>query len=77
MGLRLRLKSNFDISGYPPQAQEVLRALKTYGMLVADNGSDWYISGSPNKNWDNDDLHSLGDVLGRNFEVVNTSSMEP
>jgi hypothetical protein len=77
MGLRVRLKSNFDTSGFSPQSRMVLEALKTYGMIVADNGSDWYISGSPNANWDNDDLHELGDVLGRDFEVVDTSSMEP
>jgi hypothetical protein len=77
MGLRVRLKANFDISGYGRQAQMVLQALKEYGMMVADNGSDWYISGAPNKGWDNDDLHALGDVLGRNFEVVDTSSLEP
>ena len=75
MGLRLRLRAGFDISGYPRQSRIILRALKRYGMIVADNGSDWYISGAPNRGWDNDDLHSLGGVEGRNFEVVDTSSL--
>ena len=75
MGQRLRLKASFDISGYPKQARIVLRALKRYGMIVADNGSDWYITGSPHRRWNNDALHELGDVLGRNFEVVDTSRL--
>ena len=77
MGLRLRLRSDFDISGFPRQARIVLKALKRYGMMVADNGSDWYISGAPHRRWNNDALHELGDVLGSNFEVVDTSSLEP
>jgi hypothetical protein len=77
MGLRLRLKADFDISGYPRQSRIVLQALKRYGMLVADNGSDWFISGAPHRGWNNDALHELGNVLGSNFEVVDTSSMEP
>ena len=75
MGLRLRLKAGFDISGFPYQARIVLQALKTYGMMVADNGSNWFISGEPNANWDNTDLHTLGQVLGSNFEVVDMSSV--
>ena len=75
MGQRLRLKAGFDISGFSKQAKIVLRALKAYGMIVADNGSDWYITGSPDRRWNNDALHELGDVLGRNFEVVDTSSL--
>jgi hypothetical protein len=75
MGLRVRLKRDFDISGFPRQPRIILRALKRYGMIVADNGSDWYISGAPNPGWDNDALHRLGDVPGRAFEVVDTSSL--
>jgi hypothetical protein len=75
MGLRLRLKSSFDVSGFPRQSRIVLRALKRYGMIVADNGSDWYVSGAPHRRWNNDDLHSLHEVEGRNFEVVDTSSL--
>ncbi|HVF53975.1 MAG TPA: hypothetical protein VNC78_10295 [Actinomycetota bacterium] len=77
MGLRVRLRADFPVGDYPPQAQVILRALQVYGMMVADNGSDWFISGAPNPGWDNDDLHSLGDVLGSDFEVVDTSSMKP
>ena len=75
MGLRVRLKASVDISGFPKQARVVLQALKTYGMLLADNGSNWYISGAPNPHWSNDDLHSLGRVTGSMFEVVDTSSL--
>jgi hypothetical protein len=75
MGQRLRLKADFDISGYPRQARVILRALKTFGMIVADNGSDWYITGAPNRAWNNDALHNLGLVEGRNFEVVDTSEL--
>jgi len=75
MGLRVRLKASFDISGFPPQARVVLQALKRYGMILADNGSPWYISGAPNPHWSNDDLHSLGRVTGADFEVVDTSSL--
>jgi len=74
MGLRLRLKASVDISGYGPQARVVLTALKRYGMLLADNGSAWYVSGAPNANWDDDDLHGLGGVKGSDFEVVDTTN---
>jgi hypothetical protein len=72
MGLRVRLKASVDISGFPKQARVVLQALKTYGMILADNGSNWYISGAPNPHWSNDDLHSLGRITGSMFEVVTT-----
>ena len=75
MGQRLRLKRGYDISHFPRQARAVLRALKLYGMIVADNGSDWYISGAPNRHWSNDALHTLGEVKGSAFEVVDTSSL--
>ena len=77
MGQRLRLNKGFDISPFPRQARVVLRALKQYGMIVADNGSDWFISGSPSKRWNNDALHSLGQVSGKHFKVVNASSLRP
>lgn len=77
MGQRLRLKKGFDISGFSRQPRIVLRALKRYGMMVADNGSDWYISGAPSPRWNNDALHTLGQVEGRHFEVVDTSSLRP
>ena len=75
MGQRLRLKAGYDISHFPKQARAVLRALKRYGMIVADNGSDWYISGAPSPGWNDDALHTLGQVKGSAFEVVNTSSL--
>ncbi len=77
MGLRVRLKASFPISGFPRQARIVLVALKRYGMIVADNGSNWYISGAPDPHWSNDDLHTLGRVTGSDFEVVDTSSLHP
>jgi hypothetical protein len=75
MGQRFRLKANFDISGYSPQARVILQALKTYGMILADNGSSWYISGAPNEGWDNDVLHELDNVYGSDFEAVDVSSL--
>jgi hypothetical protein len=75
MGQRLRLKASFDLSRYPRQSRIVLRALKEYGMIVADNGSDWYLSGAPSSGWNNDDLHSLGGVKGSDFEVVDESAL--
>jgi hypothetical protein len=72
MGLRLRLKASYPIAGYPRQARIVLEALKRYGMLVADNGSDWYITGAPDPRWSNEQLHTLHRVPGSVFEVVQT-----
>ena len=75
MGLRVRLKASFDTSGFPRQARIVLQALKRYGMILADNGSPWYISGAPDPRWSNDDLHTLGRLTGADFEVVDTSGL--
>ena len=75
MGARLRLKREFDVSGFPRQARIVLQALKEYGMIVADNGSDWFVSGAPDPRWSNDDLHTLGRVPGSAFEVIDASSL--
>jgi hypothetical protein len=75
MGQRVRLRRSFDVSRFPPQSRIVLRALKRYGALVADNGSAWYLSGAPSPRWDNDDLHSLHRVRGADFEVVDTSRL--
>jgi hypothetical protein len=77
MGLRLRLRASFPVAGYPPQARVVLRALKRYGMIVADNGSSWYVSGVPDPRWDNDQLHALHRVRGSDFRVVDTSTLRP
>jgi hypothetical protein len=75
MGQRFRLKAGFDTSGFSPEVQVILRALKKYGMILADNGSSWYISGVPNERWDNDTLRELHDVKGSNFEAVDESSL--
>lgn len=76
MGQRFRLKASFDISGYPADIQVILTALKTYGMFVADNGSNWYLSGAPDSRWDNDTLVTwLSKVKGSNFEAVDESSL--
>lgn len=72
MGLRLRLKQDFDISKYTGDTRVILEALKKYGMIVADNGSDWFISGEMNPNWNDDDLRPLKTVPGSAFEVVDT-----
>ncbi len=72
MGLRLRLKANYNISAAPPQSKVILQALKTYGMMVADNGSSWFISGAYAAGWDDLDLNYLKGVPGSAFEVVNT-----
>ena len=77
MGLRVRLKASVDISGFPRQTRIVLQALKTYGMILADNGSNWYISGAPDPRWSNDALHTIGRITGSDFEVVDTTSLHP
>ena len=70
MGMRVRLKASFDISGFTPNVQVILRALKKYGMFMADNGADWFISGAPNPKWNDQELRQLKTIAGRNFEVV-------
>ncbi len=75
MGLRLRLKSTVDISRLPTQARIVAQAMKTYGVVLADNGSPWFISGEPDDRWSNDALHALGGLSGASFEAVNVSAL--
>jgi hypothetical protein len=75
MGLRLRLKSTVDISRLPAQARVVAQAMKTYGVIVADNGSSWYLSGSPDNRWNNDALRTLGNLRGTDFEAVDESGL--
>jgi len=75
MGLRVRLKASVDISKYGKQSRVVLQALKTYGMILADNGSNWYISGASDRRYNDDDLHGLGKIKGSDFEVVDTSGL--
>jgi hypothetical protein len=77
MGLRVRLRADYDISGFSRPVRVILTALKKYGMIVADNGSSWFISGAPDPRWDDDLLHELSRVKGRDFEVVDTRSLWP
>jgi hypothetical protein len=74
MGMRVRLKADYDISGYSPMNQAILRTLKTYGMILADNGGDWFVSGAPDPRWNDDDLHLLRRIIPHDaFEVVDVS----
>jgi len=73
MGARFRLKSSVDISKFPPQARAVAQALKTYGAILADNGSPWYFSGTQDDKWNNDQLNSLKTLKGSDFEAVDAS----
>ena len=70
MGMRVRLKAGFDISGFPPGARVVLQALKTYGMILADNGGNWFLSGAPDSRWNDDEMNTLKLLTGNEFEVV-------
>lgn len=70
MGMRVRLKKSFNVMAYPRSARVVLAALKKYGMFVADNGSDWFISGAPDPRWNDEELNALKSIKGSNFEVV-------
>ena len=70
MGMRVRLRASFDISAFPKPVQAVLQALKSYGMFLADNGSDWFISGAPDPRWNDSELAAIRRVRGRDFEVV-------
>lgn len=75
MGVRFRLKAGFDISRFPHAVQVILTALKTYGMILADNGASWFITGVPDERWDNDTLRLLHQIRGSDFEAVDTSSL--
>ena len=75
MGQRFRLKASFDISAYPADVQVILRALKKYGMMIADNGSAWYLSGEPDSRWSNDNLGKFRNITGAAFEAVDVSSL--
>ncbi|MGH2906994.1 MAG: hypothetical protein ACRDKI_09555 [Solirubrobacterales bacterium] len=75
MGLRIRLKASVDIASFPKQTRVVLTALRRYGAILADNGSPFYFSGAPSSGWNNDDLHSLQQLGGSDFEVVDTASL--
>ena len=75
MGVRFRLKASYDISSYSAQNQIILTALKKYGMMIADNGSAWYISGAPDSRWNDSDLHNVGQITGADFEAVDVTPM--
>ena len=75
MGLRLRLRADFDDSVLSPQARVIAQALKRYGLILADNGSNWFLSGAPNPHWNDRDLHTLKRIKGRDFEVVDTGDV--
>jgi hypothetical protein len=76
LGQRFRLQAGFDLAGFSPPNQVILTALKTYGMFLADNGSDWFLSGAPDDRWDNDDLRQLQErVHGSDFEAVESSGL--
>ncbi|HEX2092093.1 MAG TPA: hypothetical protein VHG28_06805 [Longimicrobiaceae bacterium] len=70
MGMRVRLKAGYDVSGFPPEVQVILNAMKRYGMFLADNGSAWYVSGAPDPHWSDENLATLRRLRGRDFEVV-------
>ena len=75
LGQRFRLRADFDLTGFSTETQVILRALKKYGMILADNGAAWFISGAPDENWDNDILRELRQVTGADFEAVDVSSL--
>jgi hypothetical protein len=76
MGARFRLKASFDISGYQGAARVILECLRTYGMFVADNGSNWFLSGTSDPGWNDDDLNQLKSIPGSAFEAVASGAIE-
>jgi hypothetical protein len=75
MGMRVRLKAEIDISSYPANVQVILTALKKYGMFLADNGSNWYISGAPDSRWNDDELSTIKSIKGTDFEVMEMNDL--
>ncbi|MFQ5558410.1 MAG: hypothetical protein ACE5GB_13015 [Acidimicrobiales bacterium] len=75
MGQRFRLRSGYDISGFDPAVQVILTAMKDYGLILADNGSSWFVSGAPDDRWDNDVLRQLASVPGSAFEAVDVTGL--
>jgi hypothetical protein len=75
MGQRFRLKASYNIDGFPPEVRTILQAMKTYGIILADNGSDWYITGTHDPRWDDEILSSISAVKGSSFEAVDVSSL--
>jgi hypothetical protein len=75
MGSRVRLKANVDANRFPPQARVLVRAMQRYGLILADNGSPWFVTGVPDDRWDNDALRTMRGITGADFEVVDASSL--
>jgi hypothetical protein len=73
MGLRLRLKASVSLAGFSKEDRVLLTAMKTYGLIVADNGSPWFVTGAPDPRWNDSDLHLINQITGNDFVVVNTS----
>jgi hypothetical protein len=76
MGARFRLRADFPVEEYSPPVQTILRAMQRYGIILADNGSAWYLSGAPDERWENDLLRELKSVQGSDFEAVDASSLQ-
>jgi hypothetical protein len=75
MGLRVRMKASYSCTAYSAEVQVMCTAMKRYGMIVADNGSGWYVSGAPDSRWNDSHLHDLGKIPGSAFEAVNTGAI--
>jgi len=73
--MRLRMKADYDCGGLSAEVQVLCAAFKTYGLLLADNGSDWYVSGAPDERWNDDALHDIWDIPGSAFEAVYTGEL--
>lgn len=75
MGRRIRLKPGFDADSLPPQSRVIAKAMQTYGLILADNGSNYFVSGAPNGGWDNDDLRALRRIRGKDLVVVDSKKL--
>jgi hypothetical protein len=75
MGQRFRLKASVDLARFPASVRPILEALKSYGMMLADNGSSWFLSGAPDPRWNDDELHALGQLAGADFEAVDATAL--
>jgi hypothetical protein len=75
LGQRFRLRANYDLSRFSPTNRVILRALQKYGMILADNGSSWFLSGAPHSSWNDDQLRELRQIKGSDFEAVDVSSL--
>lgn len=76
LGMRVRLRADYDISGFPPSAQVILKALKDHGMFLAEGGSDWFVTGTMDARWNDPELKTLTRVKGRDFEVVRMGELQ-